>query len=78
MATAQNTSTNNQNDLTATTAIYDFDWIIDPELVNRTTFDMPNDGTAGDGFNRIFISQNIIDSVIRGVENLVGDKVPSS
>lgn len=78
LATAQNTSTNNQNDLIATTAIYDFDWIIDPELVNRTTFDMPNDGNSGNGFNRVFISQNIIDSVIRGVENLVGDKVPSS
>lgn len=75
---AQDTSKINQSNITATTAIYDFDWFIDPELVNRTTFDIPNDGNIGNGFNRVLISQNIVDSVIRGVENLVGDKVPST
>ena len=78
IATAQVSSSNNQAEITATTAIYDFDWYIDPELVNRTTFDIPNDGIGGNGFNRVFISQNVVDSVIRGIENLVGDKVPST
>ncbi len=78
LATAQNTSTNNQNDLIATTAIYDFDWIIDPELVNRTTFDMPNDGISGNGFDLVFVSRNMLDSVVRAIEILVGEKVPST
>ncbi len=78
IATAQVSSPNNQTEITATTAIYDFDWFIDPELVNRTTFDIPNDGIGGDGFDLVFVSRNMLDSVTRAIEVLVGEKVPST
>lgn len=75
---AQDSTLNSQNDIRATTGIYDFDWIIDPELVNQTTFNNPNDRIQGNGFNRLFISQALFDSTVRAVEKLVGEKVPST
>lgn len=78
LATAQVSSANKQTEITSTTAIYDFDWFIDPELVNRTTFDIPNDGIGGNGFDLVFVSRNLLDSVTRAIEVLVGEKVPST
>ncbi|MEY3085418.1 MAG: hypothetical protein RL037_1598 [Bacteroidota bacterium] len=74
---AQDTSAVQQNSITATMGIYDFDWHINPELVDRSVLGFQNDGFSGSGINNISLSPVIRDSVIASIEKLVGEKVPS-